>query len=655
MYKACYNVKMVCASYTKPDLRKQTSNTERTSDMTFQISLIIAAIAALPWLFSRKFAGAGIMAVIAFITALFLVWVTMPTTAGPLFGGVGVISIIFFFISGMISSKCSDNKAPAFIGIFALIAVAVIAICSSPFFRAKSYAALAPHVEPREWLKDFQPKDPRHFRISSSENALFLAGRAIGQATTLDSNGQPNAIGSQFKVFDEVSSVQIINGEIWTVVPLDWAKWGPQYSSTTGVPGYIKVSGENPTIPAEYVSLGNGHEFRYTPEAVFSKNLERLVWSNNLDKWIADIHLEIDENNKPHYIVSLSKPTIGWWGDKIVGAVIVDPTDGSGADKFIPLGKIPEWVDRVESQKIVHRNLDYHGKYAQGFLNRSFFGNSVLAATETHFGYGSDGEPVYATGITAHNNTGSETSKSGSLVAMYYTNTRTGETVEYMLKGGATEDRAIEQCNLIGDIRNKGYHGTTPQLYNVYGHISYVVPIQNASMAFAGVAIVSVMNPQIIAWGTNAHEAELAYKQVIVSSSSQMAIDGTRKLSTITGTVERMGSMLVSGSTTYFIQIKGMKHLLTVPITTSAKVPVTQIGDTVWVEYYDSGETVMPVNKFDNKSLELESSEIQKNVHNRAVNTVDQARAVENQRSDVHNILEKLSPADRALLEKNIK
>lgn len=156
-------------------------------------------------------------------------------------------------------------------------------------------------------------------------------------------------------------------------------------------------------------------------------------------------------------------------------------------------------------------------------------------------------------------------------------------------------------------MKNRGYHGTTPQLYNVYGHISYVMPLQNSSHAFAGVAIVAVMNPQIIAWGPSAHEAELAYKQVIVSNSMQMSIEGTRKLSEITGEVDRIGSMLVSGSTTFFIQVKGMNHLFTVPVSTSAKVPVTRVGDQVWVQYYDSGEEVMPANKFDNKSFVLKA------------------------------------------------
>ncbi len=251
----------------------------------------------------------------------------------------------------------------------------------------------------------------------------------------------------------------------------------------------------------------------------------------------------------------------------------------------------------------------------------------MLAATKTHFGYGSNDEPVFATGITAHNKATSGTKIPDSLVAVYYTNTRTGKTVEYMLQGGATEGRAIEQCDLIGDVRNRQYHGSTPQLYNVYGYIAYVVPLQNASHAFAGVCIVSVMNLQVIAWGHSAHEAELAFKQTIVANSTQMAIEGTRKLATMTGRVARAGSMSVNGSTTYFFQLEGTKHLFTVPVTASAKVPVTQVGDEVWVEYYNSGETMIPVNKFDNRSLELQSSPLQADVEARALEHVDTARA----------------------------
>ncbi|MDB5259747.1 MAG: hypothetical protein JWO73_955 [Candidatus Taylorbacteria bacterium] len=622
--------------------------------MTLIIALSIGLIVSIPWFLASRFKGGTKIFIVTFLVSAFLVYFTTPTTAGPFFGHVGLIAAVGLVLSGILSVFDAENhkeRIPGYLAIPVVLAYVITAFFNSPMTRATTYAALVPSIKQRDWSKDFQPKDPRHFRVSSPENALFLARRAIGQATTLDSRGQPNAIGSQFTIREARSSVQIIGKELWTIVPLDWTSYGPQYSGTIGVPGYIKVSAENPILPAEYVSLPAGKEFKYTPEAVFSHNLERLVWKHHMDKYVADIHLEIDDENVPHYIVSLAEPTIGWWGEKVVGALIVDPTTGAGVEQFIPLGKMPTWVDRVEAEYIVHRNIDYHSKYAGGFINRSIYGSSVLAATQTHFGYGSDGQPVFATGITAHNNN----NKSDSLIAVYYTNTRTGETVEYVLQGGATEEKAIEQCNLLGDVKNKSYHGTTPQLYNVYGHISYVVPLQNQTHAFAGVAIVSVMNPQIIAWGQNAHEAELAYKQVIVANSSQMAIDGTRKLSTTTNIVARISSATVSGSTTYFILLKGMDHLLTVPMSTSAKVPVTQPGDTVVVEYYDSGETIMPVNKFDNKSIQLARSEIQTDVQTRAEAGIDRSRAKANEASDIQGIMEKLTPDQKRLLQDKLK
>jgi len=638
--------------------------------MTILISLVIALVVALPrFIAGRLKSGSATFGITALFAMPFL-YLSLPTSAGPLFGSIGLIAASGLMISGAISgldsavSVFETKKIAGYRKLFPVTIAAIVfviyagtAFWNSILLRAKDYAALVPPIQQRDWSRDFQPKDPRHFRVSSPENAHFLAGRAIGQATTLDSRGQPNSIGSQFTIYEDRSSIQIIGKELWTIVPLDWKSslgWkslGLQWSGTPGVPGYIKVSAENPIIPAEYVPLPAGKEFRYTPKAIFSKNLERLVWTYHKDKNIADIHLEIDDQGGPHYIISLSEPTIGWWGEKVTGALIIDPVTGDGVRDIIPLNKIPSWVDRVEAQEIVHRNIDYHGRYSKGYLNNSFYSRSILTATETHFGYGSDGQPVFATGITAE----SSDTKSHSLVAVYYTNTRTGETVEYLMHGGTTEEKAVEQCNMLGDIINKHYHGSTPQLYNIYGYISYVIPIQNDSHAFAGVAIVSIANPQIIAWGPNAYDAELAYKQVVIANSSQMAIDNTRKLSTVSGTVARTGQIIVSGSTTYFVLLKGMDHLLTVPPSASPKIVITQPGDIVTVEYFDSGESIMPINKFDNQSVKLARSDSQIDVQGRAAAAIDKARAKDDGRDKVQALLESLTPEQKQVLKSKLR
>lgn len=362
------------------------------------LALIIGIVVSIPWFFVDVKSGLT-STVLWFFIGLFLLYFGLFSIAGPLFGGVGLIVIIGLLVSGILCKLDDNTIGPKkdisfFIGTVPFGVFVLTLIINSVIFRATDYAALIPPIEKREWSQDFQPKDPRHFRVSSSENALFLARRAIGQSTHTDASGNPYSVGSQFTVYDSYKSLQIINNELWTIVPLDWVGIGPQQSSTLGVPGYIRVSAENPIIPAQYVSLPPGKELRYTPKSIFSHNLQRLVWKHHIDKCIADIHLEIDDNNQPFYIVSISKPTIGWFGEKVIGALIIDPVTGVGVEKFLTLEQIPHWVDRVESEELVHNNIDLHSKYSGGFINRVIYGNSVLTATETHFGYGSDGEPV---------------------------------------------------------------------------------------------------------------------------------------------------------------------------------------------------------------------------------------------------------------------
>jgi hypothetical protein len=421
----------------------------------------------------------------------------------------------------------------------------------------------------------------------------------------------------------------------------------------------MKVHGEDPVHPATYVALGEGHEMRYTPEAYWHQNLERLVWNAHPMKVIADIHLEIDDGEdggKPHYVVSLAEPTIGWSGEKVVGSLVIDPVDGSGVDKFYPLGQEPEWVDRVMAPEIVHRNIDYHGKYASGWLNKAWSNLNTNAATETHFGYGSNNEPVLATGIASHPKQ-SEGSKDGgahdSLIGVYYTNTRTGKTVEYLVPGGATEDTCITQVNQIGEVRRDGLHGTTPQLYNVYGHLAYVVPTQNASHAFAGVAICDIMNVQVIAWGKNAHDAALLFKQVLMGAGSQIAIDGTSAHSKVTARVVRKGEQLVGGDTVFYFLLEKVPHLFTGPGKLDATIPVTEVGDTVTIDYIDSGEETMPIYSFKNNSVVLQTTELHKEVQDRATARIDAVRNP-TEEAQTEKVLGKLSPKERALLEKNL-
>ncbi len=167
--------------------------------LALAFAIAIAVVVALPWVAAFRFVGAAVTFVVAFVFALILVYFGTPSIAGFLWGGVGVITACFLFIAGFFSLIGEADKQryiPFAVGVSIAVIYMLMLLGNSSMFRAQEYAALVPHIEQREWSADFQLKDPRHFRVSSRENATFLAGRAIGQATTLNASGQPNAIGS---------------------------------------------------------------------------------------------------------------------------------------------------------------------------------------------------------------------------------------------------------------------------------------------------------------------------------------------------------------------------------------------------------------------------------------------------------------------------
>ncbi len=634
--------------------------------MIWYLSLITGAIVAVPWLLVARFFGGAVAFVASFLLSLLLYFLAVPSLAGPLYGGAASIVASLLLVNAILAlvliekegGKSKGPLVPAVFGVVGLVIHVLVWASSWPLFRAQEYAALVGQIDVRDWSEDFQPKDPKHFRASSTENALFMAGRAVGQGTVVVGGQQRQISMSQFRIDDKISSIQIIRNELWTIVPLDWTGWQTQTSATQGVPGYMKVHGEDPMHPAQFVAVKPGRELKYTPGAVFSYNLERLVWNAHPFKVIADIHMEVDDGEDggtPHYVVSLAEPTIGWSGLKVVGSVIVNPADGSGVNTFYPLGQEPAWVDRVMAPGIVHDNIAYHGLYSGGWGNRNLQRVNTNVATETHFGFGSDGQPVLATGIASHPNTnsGGATARD-SLLGVYYTDTRTGRTTEYRMPGGATEKTCLEQVNLIPTVRNGSLHGSTPQLYNVYGHKAYVIPTQNATHAFAGVAICDIDDVQLIAWGPSAYESALAFKQRLMVAGSQIGIEGANTRSKVSGLVARVGSQMINGQTTFFVLVDGIPHLFTGTSQAAATLPVTQPGDTVEIDFIDSKEEILPISAFTNRSVALETSEIQAEVRQRATARIEAVRNP-NEDSKLKALLDRMNPNERALLERNMK
>ncbi len=607
------------------------------------VALVCAAIGIAPLAICRKPIAAIVQGASSFLILWwFLYWGT-PSTVWPLFGVMGFYVLILWVIAGILISLLGDEDGEIWRYFVAWVPVAFLLVIyagsmffGSEFMNTSEYQGMIGPVETRTWTQDIQPKNPDHMRMANEDNALYLAQKAIGQDGT---------IGSQFEVENGEVTLQLVNGKLWYVAPLEFRGYST-WSANGASPGYVMISAENQDTEPKLVRFSEGQDMRYSPSAYFGYNLERHLRENGyLDKGIGDMNFEVDEQGKAWWIVTIFTPAIWWDAERVEGVAIVDPA--TGASTFYHLGVVPEWVDRVVPDNYVKNYITWWGEYRNGWLNSWWGKSNIVEPGDTSLIYSDNDQPEWVTDITSANG------KDDSLVGVMYTNSRTGKSVYYAVPGGATNSAVLDAVKNNTQISFKKLHGSDPQLYNVDGTMACVVPLFNDSSAFQGVAIVPIDNVQEVAVGATQYDALEQYEKFLSDKGVKTALGKDRNLATIEGTVDRINADVTGTGNLYYIHLVGVPHLFTAGVGDSPKLPVTERGDKVRITYYDSSRDVVPIHDFDDLSLPLSESSDQSKVRTDVQNARDAQESAEDART-VRSEVEHMSDSDLLKLKKEI-
>lgn len=606
----------------------------------FFMAFLCSFIGIVPLLLRTKVIAATVAGFISTLVLWLGFWLFSASIVGPFFGPCLLIILVLWVIAAVIDGVGEDN-VPWIIVFPVVLFVGYIFILpvGSYMFRSKEFASIIGPMEERVWTQDIQPKDPKHIRLSNTENAIYMAKNSVSRG---------GSIGSQFQIGESNMTLQRIKGSFWSVVPLDFKDDYGVWSTTGSTPGYIMVSAEDDETEPVFKTLPDDKKLRYTPNAFFSFNLERHLRMNGyMNVGLIDFTFEIDDAENPWWVVTTYQPTIINSGEKVTGVVVVNPTTG----EIMPysLDKIPAWIDRAMPKSMVKQYLEWYGEYKNGYLNTvPILGGktNLLEPEEPIMIYGSDNTLDWVVGMTSKSETDT------SLVGLVYVNSRTGKATYYKTNGGSTDKAILDAVANNQYVKVKNLHPADPQIYNLYGTMASIMPMLNASHARQGVAIVDVTDIQKVAVGVDMNEALNAYQEMI-GTKAKAVMEKTRDRQIIRGIVDRSHQEYQTGGTIYRIHLAGIPHLFVGGKSLSRKLTMTELGDSVVIEYYASGEEEEPMYKFDNLSLPLEGTSAQKEVTERAVQKIDKQKT----RIDgdtTRERLKNLTPEQLKELEKHI-
>ncbi|MBR2328084.1 MAG: hypothetical protein IKA51_05650 [Clostridia bacterium] len=228
--------------------------------------------------------------------------------------------------------------------IAAVVAVNLVAaIIGMPIFNAKGYYNLI-SVSDGNFAEDIAEIDMSAIPVVDRDTASRLGRRKLGEMKDLV---------SQFEITPDFTQINYNNSpyRVTTLTYGDVFKWLNNQSE--GIPAYITV--DMVTQEASLVRLEEG--IKYSEGEYFYRNIHRYLRFNYPTKIFDELCFEIDDKGTPYWIAPCITYRIGIWSGKdIEGAVLVNAV--TGEHEYLPLDKIPSWVDQVFISDLVVEQLN---------------------------------------------------------------------------------------------------------------------------------------------------------------------------------------------------------------------------------------------------------------------------------------------------------
>ena len=272
--------------------------------------------------------------------------------------------------------------------------------------------------------------------------------------------------------------------------------------------------------------------------------------------------------------------------------------------------------------------------------------------------FGVGGSQDWFTGLT------SASTADDALNGFMMVDSRTGKARVYRGVGGATENAAKILVNgLVSNFAE--YVPFDPIPRNVGGQLTYIIPVLHMQPSQEGgtskatlqrVAFVNMETTQLNSLASTLKEAHVLYKRSLMRKGFDQGFTSTSNEETVFNVpISRIVLVNEGGNTSarvYFSEIPN--KLFIGDESVSLEIFPSLLGDFVDLRYINSGEGREYLTFFDNKSLNIETSEPQKIIEQRRDSTHQKVQ-IRKEAKEAENLWKDLSDEEKAKIFQEIK
>ncbi|MCX6797850.1 MAG: hypothetical protein NTX66_01345 [Candidatus Falkowbacteria bacterium] len=547
----------------------------------------------------RAALATGIVALMYFFVLWLGLWYYNSGLYGPspLFWSITIGLILGAIFGGWHSADADEDEFfnPSF-GLGAILAAAYILyalggwIMSSDWQRYDDKAHLFGKVEiVKDVSTSLQPADPAHICLvsdSMAENSVHTALSNFKVAAGV-------VPGSRYKIGE--GTKQFVDGQLWWIFPVEfdgYFKW----KQDKQVPGYLRVSAEDPTAQPQAVQFNKkGEEIhvKYLNSACYELMAVRYLRHNGYAKSIfGEFTYEVDDDWNPFYVAPLIERTTAFTGYVYTGIVLLDIQSG----KFQHISKEElasnpkwHWIDRGADLEILQYQLSKWGQYDHStFWDNFWHGDKVQKSDGDWYLVYSGNRCFFLTDMTSN-------SSDQALTGFAIFEGATGRAIFYSAVGVTAKNASQAASSLWANYPGTKVAELVP--YNIDGHMTYVVPmIKNKQ--FMGVSLICMYDKNICAMGTTFDRALAKYRMAIDGAGHNRTVpNGGKEIIKleISGEISEVGMpIMIDQQQYFFFMLKGVNKSFEIPYNNAnLSVPYLKAGKNVRLTYTDTKEPVI--------------------------------------------------------------
>jgi hypothetical protein len=344
----------------------------------------------------------------------------------------------------------------------------------------------------------------------------------------------------------------------WYIVaetPGYW-RW-KQLLSRGGLPGYVKVNADDPTLAPEVVLLPEGQRIKYSPYSFFGHNSYRALRSKFPGSTVYKTYFHVNiTTGAPEFVFSLGRPTLGYFVNVPNQLVVQNAT--TGAFSTYPVGQQPDEYQFVYSQSMLSDRVDAWGSYRNGWSAHAFGGANLehIAVTE---GLTREGWPIIQSGKVKYYLPMQWRSSRGNIQGVMLADAASGKLDLYIQPATDPDQVRLKLDSIIPQKARGNWEAAEPKEYQIGDSLKiWLAPYETTSSvgkSFQGVGATD-LDADIAVYGETLDKAVEAIRARMLESEKFRSLLANERSEILT--VNQWEARQEEGSTVYYFTVSEM-------------------------------------------------------------------------------------------------